>query len=388
MDILKILFILVLLTIPLGEITRIQLGNGIAFTLNTLLVCLSSGIFLLQVYLSRNLKKYFGSDYTKPIIIFIGVSFLSLLINVKDLTLFEGFTSFLYLLRWIMYIIIFFVMLNFDNHFKEFVKKLIFTIGALILAIGYLQYIFFLDTKKLFNLGWDEHMYRMVSTFLDPNYLGSFLVLYLLFVLSKYFEKKYYIYLLTAFFTIIGIFLTFSRSAILMMLISVSIYFLLLNKRRYILIILGVLIFFFIITYRYFYIENINPFRIVSSEARLETARNAITIFRDNPILGIGFNSYKFAQVKYGFRNEQNILFSHADASPDNSFLFILATTGILGFLAYLYIWVNFLKNFNPYILSLIIGIFVNSMFVNSLFYPFIMLWIWITFGLEEKIRD
>ena len=39
---------------------------------------------------------------------------------------------------------------------------------------------------------------------------------------------------------------------------------------------------------KYFSIENINLFRIASSEARLDSARNALLIIEKNPFIGIG----------------------------------------------------------------------------------------------------
>ena len=134
----------------------------------------------------------------------------------------------------------------------------------------------------------------------------------------------------------------------------------------------------------YFNIENVNLFRAVSSEARLETAGNALLIIKNNPLIGVGFNSYRYAQFRYGLRNRANAQ-SHADSAPDNSFLFVIATTGIVGFILYLFLWVRVFKISSVLAIASITGVFINSMFINSLFYPFIMLWLWIIIAIKEN---
>lgn len=385
MDVLKISFILLLVSFPLGEVARFQFGNGVAYTINTVFVGLTSVIWFWQGLFNKGFKKYFSISFVRPIGIFISLALLSLLVNLKELTLSQGSFSLLYLLRWILYVVIFFVVIHFDKSFKEKIKKFVVFIGALIVFAGFLQYIFYPNLKGLFYLGWDEHMHRMFSTFLDPNYLGAYLVLFFLYIFSFFIKRPSMSYGLLMVFTIIAVLLTFSRSAILMLIVSFFIYLVMIKKTKWLLSLIGVILIFFVAISKFFYIENINPFRIVSTEARLETMRNAITIFKDHPILGVGFNGYKYSQIQYGFRKEINARQSHADAAPDNSFLFILATTGIVGFAAYIYLWVKILKDSNALVLACVIGLFVNSLFINSLFYPFIMVWMWIIIGLNQK---
>src|SRR3989344_4212784 len=90
----------------------------------------------------------------------------------------------------------------------------------------------------LYYLGWDEHLYRLFSTFLDPNFAGAFFVLYFLFALNilidslKKQTKFFSLFIgLMSFLALIAIFLTYSRSALLM-LITGSFIFLFLNARR------------------------------------------------------------------------------------------------------------------------------------------------------------
>jgi O-antigen ligase len=153
---------------------------------------------------------------------------------------------------------------------------------------------------------------------------------------------------------------------------------------------------FFVISSRNFNVENLNLLRVVSSEARIKSAAEAFSIIEKNPIFGIGFNAYRYAQIRYGLRSGQNVFASHADAGTDNSFLFVLATTGIVGFISYMYIWFKLLKSgslktkqnsywLKPVIISSTIGLFIDALFINSLFYPFIMMWMFCIFGLSVR---
>jgi len=77
-------------------------------------------------------------------------------------------------------------------------------------------------------------MFRMFSVFLDPNYTGSFLVLYFLFIGDLiYKRKKQHKYLIAIFIlTLIAIFLTFSRSALLMLIVGSSVYLFIIKRKN------------------------------------------------------------------------------------------------------------------------------------------------------------
>ena len=108
-----------------------------------------------------------------------------------------------------------------------------------------------------------------------------------------------------------------------------------------------------------------------------------ITIFKDHPLIGVGFNSYRYAQYRYNYERPStpNV---HDASGTDNSFVFILATTGIIGFVVYMNLWFQLIKKavaaknrYSLIFLSSVVGLFVNSLFINSLFYAEIMVWMW-----------
>lgn len=159
------------------------------------------------------------------------------------------------------------------------------------------------------------------------------------------------------------------------------------NKKVWIISLLITTFIVLAISSKYFSVENINLFRTVSSVARLESAQNTILIIKNNPIFGVGFNSYRYAQLRYNIRSEKLGVVSHADAGTDNSFLFVMATTGLVGFILFAFLWFCIFKQqlTKPLLIASLVGIFVDSLFVNSLFYPFIMLWLWIILALSIK---
>lgn len=380
MGVLKKLFIITLLLFPLGELIRINLGNSIVLKpldIGTGLVVIVWLIFKL-IKKEKIKQKY----VIVPILLFATIGFFSLIINYFSLSLNQFLASLMYLVRWIEYVGIFFVVSEFDKSFKKKIINSILSVGLIVVIVGYIQYFFYSSLKSLFYLGWDEHMHRMFSVFFDPNFAGAFFVLLFLFLSNLFFNKKNKLIGLLSILTLGAIFLTFSRSALIMLITSSAVMFTLMNKKIWIVLLFIITFLVLVISSKYFNIENINLFRVVSTEARLETAKNAITIIKDHPIFGVGLNSYRYIQIRYGFRNK-NAELSHADAGVDNSILFVLATTGGVGLILYLLIWFRILKiQFSPLAVASVFGIFIDSMFINSLFYPSLMFWLWVVLGL------
>ena len=381
MDLLKKIFILVLFLFPLGEIVRINLGKGLVIKPLDIGVAALVLLWLLIKFIRK--QKINQTNILLPIFMFALIGLFSLIINGSRLSINEFFISFSYLTRWVIYAGVFFVVSDFDKHFKKKILSLLIFAGSLIVGLGYLQYFFYPSLKNLYYLGWDEHMHRMFSVFLDPNFAGAFFVLFFLFLIGVFLKNKNISAGILLMLTLGAVFLTFSRSALIMLIISSSLLFVLMHKKIWIAILFGITILVITMSSRYFSIENINLFRIVSSEARLATAKEAVRIILSRPIFGVGFNSYRYAKLDYGLRNNKLYLISHADAGVDNSFLFVAATTGIVGFILYLFLWFRIFKIASILAIASIAGIFINSLFINSLFYPFIMLWLWIIIAIK-----
>ena len=239
----------------------------------------------------------------------------------------------------------------------------------------------------------------MFSTFLDPNFMGLYLALLSIFIIGQIIKasKKntyFYSHFIFAGITLLALVLTYSRTAIISLVLGIAFMAIYLKKIKVFAVSI-VLLFGGVLALSNFSIEGMNPVRIASSEARLESMKEALEIFFDSPIYGVGFNTYRYAQIKKGFRDEKLNIVSNADAGTDNSFLFVLATTGVIGIFMYLNIWkqiivqIRKLNISNKVIaFSIIVTLFTASFFINGLFYMPIMLWVFVYFGmhvLKEK---
>jgi O-antigen ligase len=383
-------------------LVRINLAKDITLHLIDISVFL---IFITWIALQLINKKNILKIYTlKPVLLFSLICLISLLANAYWLKPNELVVSALYFLRWLSSVGVYFAVRDTKTHFKNKTLPRILVIdGLTILILGFIQQFFFPSLIGFYQPDWDRHDHRMFSVFLDPNYLGSFFVLYLLFIGANFFEnlnkkknKLTVLYGIISGATLVAVYLTYSRSALLMLLISSITFLTLINKKRIIFILIGATLVYVLITSPKFYIENLNLFRVNSSIERLQSAKIALQIIEKNPILGVGFNTYRYAQVKYNFRASNTNFTSHADAGTDNSFLFVAATTGILGLLSYLYIWFNLLKKayqkskeknnfYAACILSSAIGLSVSGQVINSLFFLPLILWMWILIGSTDS---
>ena len=398
MGILKLLIVTILLLLPFGEFLRFNLANNIVVRPLDIIVGVTAVYWgIITIIQKKKIDKY----YLLPIVTFAGLGLFSLVLNYSWLKESAFLVSLLYLIRWVSYAVILFVVSAFDNKFKEKIVGFLIFDGALLVLLGYLQFLFFSDLKGLYYLGWDDHMYRMFSTFFDPNFAGAFFVFYFLLLCCTYYRfnkqsNKRLLLLILCVFTFFAIVLTFSRSALVMLIVGVGAFLFLINKKRlFLLLIAGLIVIFVFISPR-FYVENVNIFRPASVNARLQNYTTAFKIITDRPVFGVGFNSYRYTKKLYNLPHEWIKAPSHADAGVDNSWLFIFATTGLVGFGAYIFLWSRIVRQafvlqqlrndmFPALVISSATALFVDALFINSLFFPHLMLWMWVLIGIMEK---
>jgi len=399
----NLLINLLIFSLPLGVVFRITPIQNVSFYPHDILAGLIFLFVLFQIIIRR--EKIKEKKLFIMIALFLSVGFISLVINSGHLSAQAFLTSLAYLVRYAAYASIIFAFQFLDKKFKESINIKLIAAGTLFTFVGFVQYLLYPNLRNLYYLGWDEHLYRLFSTFLDPNFAGAFLVLFILLLTENVIrsiknQKKLIFFSILWAFTLIAILLTYSRSAFIMLIVGVGV-LLALHKLYKVIAILGIMFIALFILFSNRNIEGLNPLRIASVEARIESANEAISIFSKNPILGVGFNAYRYALNRYGFRTEQGSVVSNADAGTDNSYLFVLATTGIIGFLIYLDLWVNILRViirnihseiYSKVALASIGGLLVNTIFINSIFYPSIMAWIFIligiTLGSSSKPKD
>jgi O-antigen ligase len=403
MVILTILFfILFIIVFPMGELVNIYLTKSINFSPLELTVLL---IFLFWIFLKK--KKKLRKDLFTPIFIFVGVMIISLVVNIPGVPPNMLLAASLYLVRWLLYLTIFIVLLNSSENIRKIVPYFMIVGGAMITVVGYFQYFLFPSLQPLYKYGWDEHLYRLFSTFLDPNFCGIILALtfVLNFLLYPRLRRKKIksLFILYQLITFVAIILTYSRTGIITLLFSSFAFLFLLNKKKIAfgflaIIMLSVYLIPIIsaaISVKTFKIENTNFLRMTSVNARLKAMDEGLKLYYKYPILGVGFNNLRYAQYQNKIIGGSDWESTHAGGGTDNSFLFVADTTGTIGFFAYLFLIYSISKKLfdirrkqnlmaNITIASFI-GLVVGSFFINALFYPFIMLWMWSLLGVTRN---
>jgi O-antigen ligase len=398
MGLLKIIFIIFLLAFPIAEVGRIQLSNGVAFSLNDILLAVVILVWIGSHIVKK--RKFTFGKLCKPIIIFSSVGLLSLLINFSNLGVNNLLVSSLYLVRWIAYALIYVIVNEFNPKFKNKSSYLLLFSGSIVVALGFVQFFFYPSLRNLYYLGWDEHLYRMFSTFLDPNFAGAFFVLFFLFSLNfvvKHFQKKEVAKTLALFSisvsALVVSYLTYSRSALIMLITAAVTYLIIQRQKKLIVVVLIGLVAIIFLLPKSFTTEGTNFLRQTSSLERLDSLQTGVNIFQQSPVFGVGFNAYRYAQHKVGLNNIYWQI-THSGAGTDNGFLFVLTTAGIVGLCAFSYLLLNIFslakKNFRKNMYSVVLfsglaGLIIDGLFVNSLFYVLILEWIWILSALTEN---
>ena len=290
--------------------------------------------------------KSFSSPYTRPILAFIAIAALSLIFSFRPLN--QIIVGSLYLWRWLAYALIYFVA----RQAKLPLRRYLIITGLIVAITGLIQYFLFPDTRFLYNLGWDEHYYRLIGTFFDPNFTGIFLVLTLILLWPSPVSIVPFVALL----------LTYSRSSYLAFLVIIVFH---LRRRKLLLLVACSLWLVALLSLPRPGGEGVKLERLFSITNRLDSMQQGLRLFTQHPVFGVGFNLLRY---------QQNNLVSHSGAGIDNSFIFLLATTGLPGLLAYLWLLKRQLKS-NAYFL---VPILVHSLFNNTLFYAPVMLWLWL----------
>ncbi len=392
----SVLFFLLIATIPFGVIGRVTVFPSISLSIQDVFVffiVISSAKSIVRTLWSKN-------TFIKLGFLFSFVGFLGIIFEARNI--FEFISSVLYLLRLDFYLLFMIPLINIK---KTTLKKLrieLLIAGLVFILLGYIQYAFYPNLRNLFYLGWDEHLYRLFSSLLDPNFAGALITLIILFYSTFFFENFKNSRLLTRTlllfayaFMIPSLFLTYSRSAYIMFILASLAFLFLARQKKIILLFIAVFVVSLILLPKNFGGEGVKLLRTASIFSRQIEYNNAIKVFSEHPLIGVGFDSLRFVFERYGFVSQKDLLVSHAAAGVPNSYLFLLATIGMLGFVivvVFLYLAIRKIvgkmtevpryKTYSIAVVSSIAGILVHSLFENTLFYAPIMLWLTLVLGI------
>jgi hypothetical protein len=361
----KIIFFTALVLFPFGQLFKLGIFN--LFDIAVLLLAI--------ITLSRR-PKY--PNWYRYFVYFLVACIFGLLIKYSLFSI----SSALYLLRLWSYSMVAVYVFNFyKSKNLNTIYNILLSVSIFSAIFGWLQYFIWPDLTALKYLGWDDHLLRMVGTFIDPTYLGLILVLGSIIAVNK----KYYFAFL---FLIFSIAFTYSRSSYLAM-FAVFIADLIRNKNIKKFVIFNLLFLLFLFVLPKGIGEGTTLTRTVSGNNKLVNYSETLEIFKKSPVFGVGFNNICQARQKYlGDVNTE----SHSCNGADSSILFLLATTGVVGLILLIGcgLWIVDLNHSTNYLIltASLFAVFIHSLFANSIFYPHIMFWIFCLIGLQTEVNS
>jgi hypothetical protein len=350
------LLILSLFVWPFGQLLTFSLPSGVTlYLLDIILGLLSLSLLIFP----KTRHQVFSDQLFKPLLIFLSIAFLSLLLTVSQVPHDLLFPIF-YLARLFVYPAIYFAVKLYPR--AAIIKPVIFSF-VLFCLLGLGQYLFLPDMRFLKLVGFDDHYYRLIGSFYDPNFTGAILAgaALILIAMGRFIPG----------FLVVGLLaLTFSRASFVCFVIGLL--YLLIKKRQKKLLLFLLLLTVFIILIPKPFGEGVNLGRTFSIFSRFESWKSGLHLFFLKPILGWGYNTLRSIN---GDRFQ-----------IDNSYLYVIATTGIIGLSSFLYL----LRRSWVLISSLpgklfILTILLHSFFNNSLFYIWIFFAYFLVLGLSTK---
>lgn len=399
MRVCRVLLHLTIFSVILGQFGRLPLGSeNFNFYLQDVLVFVFVGVTLLFFVAGGGYRNWRLTARDLAGASFLAWAGLTFVFHHPWLTLEQNALGFSYWLRLAVYLLYGFCLRELircdEDRLRPAVLRSLGLAGWLLAVFGFVQLAILPDLAVLAETaGYDPHRQRLVSTFLDPNFTGAFLVLTLnlLFSLPTNFWRRR---LVAVFFLLTALILTFSRSAWLMLAVSVFLFGVFKSRK---LLFAAVLIGFL----AYFLVPRVQT-RLAgvtdpddSAKLRLVSWQKTGTIARDHLWLGVGFNNFRAAQEDYGFFDYNLPEGGRAGAGSDSSLLLVLATTGVIGFLLYVFFlltlagegWVG-VRSGDPLAFGLLVslgGLLLESNFINSLFFTPVLLWLFSLTAILKK---
>jgi O-antigen ligase len=334
----------------------------------------------------------------RPIILFAGfvtVNALAIAVTAVrfDLTVGQVAFSSLYLIRWSLYATLYaFALTALRRTAAPRLIRTALAVCAAFAAFGIIQSIFLPDFAFIIYpdaipyVDWDIQGNRLVSTFLDPNFAGAFIMFGLLYSHAQAADRKPPYALLALFW--VALLLTLSRSSIIASLLGVGL--LTARTRSFRKLFLPLVGFALVAALAadsllqfagtYNKLTLLDP----SALSRLADWLLAWRVFADNPLIGVGYNTFGIVRAAYG---------SPASGSPafgsDGGILYMAAVSGIVGVaLLGAVLWRLTILGWRTYqtrtlpqtvrVLGLTLHVWIPSLVLqsaasNSIFYPFII---------------
>jgi hypothetical protein len=260
--------------------------------------------------------------------------------------------------------------------------------GVALAALGWVQYIAFADLRGLKALGWDDHYYRLVSTLLDPAFCGIMIVLTSILLLKNYLRtRKKSVYLLIVF-LIVSLAFTYSRSSYLAMLAALAAVAMRKESRKAAVGIMALMAVVILTLPRPGGV-GVRLERTHSIRLKEENYTQSLVIIGKSPLFGAGYNNLCLVKKELFGAEAVGI---NSCSGLDNSFLFVAATTGLVGLAVFLWslnkVYEESAGGFYGDVFRLsALAVGLHSMFTNTLFYPWVMAWMAVLMGVSRTSK-
>lgn len=375
----NIFIFLFFIIFPFGQIIRI----GIIQPLD-IIVALGAVWAILRKFKKPYYFKYFET--------FLFAAFFSWMFGAVLLRRIEILYGILYLFRLFAYFYFFIYVWNFAQKSKNNIKLLIdslLSISVISAIFGWIQYFTYPSLRPFMVWGWDEHLFRLVGTFLDPTFLGIIIVFGLILSMNRFIDTKKKNYLIVIIFLLVSLAFTYSRASYLAFLLGMLTLGFYQKKIRQLIFALAALVV-LIVALPTSGNHVLQITREFSAIARVENYQETLKIFSTSPIFGVGYDNFCLARAQ---DPKYLGLASHSCSGSDSSLLFILATTGVVGMIVFVYSVLRIgssLKHNSYFVIlcSSLVALLIHSSFSNSLFYPWVITWILVLLAVSIPLRS
>lgn len=311
----------------------------------------------------------------------------------------------LYGVRWFSLFTLYLIGQDLPEPNKKTLRWAILIFASALSLAGFVQMYFVPDFGAYESLGWDPHVDRLLSTWFDPNFVGGFLAFAVPLSLGWSLDlpkKRQGIALALTALCALALGLTLSRSGYLALAAALAC-FGALRSWKWILgfILLGLLTLSLstsIQTRALALTSSIESFFTesytlpdASARLRFGSWQEGWDLFMEAPLFGQGYNRYADAALELGTLKDSNI---HSASGSDSSLLTVFASTGLFGGTAFLALFLSLLHQAwanrkDGYALGFFtgtLGLFVHSVFVNSLLFPLLLAPFFIAAGLLAPV--
>ena len=349
----KYLIIALILSLGFGQLLRFELFS-VPIYLHDVFVVLA-----LALLVPNFVMKYKVRNFVSPIWLMLFLFALAIS-SLRALTIYPLSSLLipsLYMLRLLVYLLLFFVI----RQSKVQLPLKYFYISALVsLCIGLLQYFLMPDMRWAQYLGWDDHLSRLTLPHFDPTFTA---VMFGLALLTIQLKSWYVTFLLS-----LSILLTYSRSVWLSLVVTAMLFI----KNKKVLLLSSILVLVSIYMLPQKFGEGTNLLRTYSISSRFSTDIAYIQKYKWDFLIGRGMNT-----LILDLNCDNPACAGRHATGPNNSYLYVLSTTGILGLVGWgVFMFTLYKKSiYKP----MLVFFFVSSIFNNVMFYPFALLWVLIT---------